>query len=549
MKMLYTLTRDLCDMPASKPVFVRDATGLVRELGFFDQFVLSQAIIVILNGFVLTALFAPYFFPGAHLGLVFLLGSIPAFAMAAVYSKLSAAIPRSGGDYVWSSRILGPLFGSVQFVFLFITTVIIGVGLSTYSIVTIALSQWAFTLGVTTNNPGLISLASTMSTPAVGYPIAVGLIVLETVVSLFSLRVFSVFQRVCVGIFLVINIGFIVLLFTVNPSTFPALFDHAMQVAGSSATYNGIIQQASQSGFAGTQFNLTNTALAAIPWGFLTFTGFNFGAYLAGETKNVKSSITRALFLSVIVTIIALLVMAQMVYNDFGSTFLNSASYVQATNAASLPTLPTTTMMLSLTSPFAAFFLGLGLTLGWVVVCVAYVVTIARMFFAAAFDRLLPTKFAEVSERFHSPQYAIIVVAFIWFLFITFLWYAGFAVGWLTVGIIPPIGYMLPFVAALLFPFAKKDLFKRTVGAMGQASVIIVGSLVGIGAFLFYIIALTFPLSGALGTVYLGTNLTLAMESVGVFIIFGLVIYFSAKFRLSRMGLNISAAYKEIPPE
>lgn len=52
-------------MSASKPVFVRDATGLVRELGFLDQFVLSQAIIVTMNGFVLTALFAPYFFEAA----------------------------------------------------------------------------------------------------------------------------------------------------------------------------------------------------------------------------------------------------------------------------------------------------------------------------------------------------------------------------------------------------------------------------------------------------------------------------------------------------
>ena len=542
-------------MSGSKPVFVRDATGLVRELGFLDQFVLSQAIIVILNGFVLTALFAPYFFPGAHLGLVFLLGSIPAFAMAAVYSKLSAAIPRSGGDYVWSSRILGPLFGSVQFVFLFVTTVIIGVGLSTYSIVTIALSQWAFSMGVTTNNAGLVALASTLgascslSAFCVPWAVAVVILVLETVVSIFSLRIFAAFQRVCVGLFLLINIGFIVLLFTVNPSTFPALFDHAMQVAGSNATYNGIISQATSAGFAGTQFNFTNTVLAAIPWGFLTFTGFNYGAYLAGETKNVKSSITKALFLSVIVTIIVLLVMAQMVYNDFGSTFLNSASYVEANAASSLPTLPTTTMLLSLTSPAVAFFIGLGLTLGWVVVCVAYVVTISRMFFAAAFDRLLPTKFAEVNEKFHSPQAAILVVAAVWFIFITFEWYAGFAVAWLSVGIIPPIGYMLPFIAALLFPFAKKDLFKRTVGAMGQAPVIVIGSLVGIGAFLFYIIALLFPLSGALGTVYVGANVPVAVESVIAMVIIGLLIWGSAKFRLGRMGLNLGAAYAEIPPE
>jgi amino acid transporter len=57
---------------------------------------------------------------------VFALGSIPAFAMAAVYSIMSGAIPRSGGDYVWSTRILGPLYGTVQFVFVLVTAVIGG---------------------------------------------------------------------------------------------------------------------------------------------------------------------------------------------------------------------------------------------------------------------------------------------------------------------------------------------------------------------------------------------------------------------------------------
>jgi len=110
--------------------FAREATGLVRTLGFLDQFIVSQAIIVLVNGFVLTFLFAPVFFPGANLALVFTLGSIPAFAMAYVYAKMSAGMPRSGGDYVWSTRVLGPVFGSVQFVFLLITTLIVGITLS-----------------------------------------------------------------------------------------------------------------------------------------------------------------------------------------------------------------------------------------------------------------------------------------------------------------------------------------------------------------------------------------------------------------------------------
>src|SRR5271154_3542750 len=149
----------------SQGVFVRQSTGLVRSLGFFDQFIISQSIIIFLNSFVLTSLYAPIFFPGANLVVVFALGSIPAFAMAAVYSIMSAAIPRSGGDYVWSTRILGPFYGSVQFVFVLVTAVIGGLAYPTYYAISIALSQLSFSLGVTTNNPSLINAASSFSDP------------------------------------------------------------------------------------------------------------------------------------------------------------------------------------------------------------------------------------------------------------------------------------------------------------------------------------------------------------------------------------------------
>ena len=367
---------------SSQKMFVRDATGLVRALGFLDQFIISQAIINILGGFVLTALFAPFYFPGANLSVVFALGSVPALAMAFVYSKLSAAIPRSGGDYIWSTRILGPFFGSIQFIFLFVGTVIIGIGLSIWSAQAVALSQLAFAIGVTTNNPGMINVGTALGQASLGYPVSVVMTVVVTVIALLGLRVYSWFQKISYFLYYIIAALFLFVLITVDPATIPALFDHAMQVAGYQVTYNGMLQQAASQGFAGTDFNLTNSLLAAIPWGFLTFTGFNYGAYLAGETKSVKNSMTRALFLSVFVTIIALVVMGLLVYRDFGSAFLNAASYIAATNPGSLPALPTTTMLLSVASPIYASLLSLGLYLGWLVVSVAYVVTMSRMLFA-----------------------------------------------------------------------------------------------------------------------------------------------------------------------
>ena len=71
-------------MSGKRPVFLRDATGLVRELGFRDHFLMSQGMVLLINGFVTTVLFAPYFFPGANLYVDFAVGGIPPFCMAYV---------------------------------------------------------------------------------------------------------------------------------------------------------------------------------------------------------------------------------------------------------------------------------------------------------------------------------------------------------------------------------------------------------------------------------------------------------------------------------
>lgn len=258
---------------------------------------------------------------------------------------------------------------------------------------------------------------------------------------------------------------------------------------------------------------------------------------------------TRALFLSVFVTIAVLVVMGIMVYRDFGSAFLNAASYIAATNPSALPALPTTTMLLAVVNPIYASLLGLGLYLGWLVVSVAYVVTMSRMLFAAAFDRLLPTKFADVSDRFHSPGWATVFIGIIVFVYLTIYWNFGWAATWLNTSLVAPVGYLLPLVATLLFPFVKPDLFKRTVGTMGSGAAIAFASFVGVAAFAFYIIAESFPISGSLGVVFLGSNLSLAYGVILALAIIGVAMYLTGSARLKTLGVDIKALYAEIPPE
>jgi amino acid transporter len=520
-------------------IFVRQSTGLVKSLGFLDQFFISQSIIIFLNSFVLTSLYAPIFFPGANLEIVFALGAIPAFAMAAVYSILSAAIPRSGGDYVWSTRIIGPFYGSIQFTFLLGTAVIGGLGLPTYYAVNIALSELLFSLGATTNSSSLVNLGTSISQHSqLGFGIALVIIIIGTLVALFGLKAFSWFQRTAMIIFFAISAVFVALLVAVNPSTIPSLLNHAMNLAGSNTTYAGVVQQAQSSNL--TSFNLKNTLLASIPWGFLAFTGFNFGSYLSGETRGVKSSMTRALFLSVVVTTVLLVLLSVLSYRDFGISFLNSAG------SASSPVLLTPSLLISLENPAVATIIGFGLFLGFIVVSVSYIVTISRMIFAASFDRLVPAKLSDVNDRFHSPYLAVLLLSAVWVVFTAILFFNGFIASFLNTSIIAPVGYLLPLVAVLAFYFKKKELFESTVGQISKPLPLIIAAAVGVGSFIFYIIAQTFPIIS--GT-FLGASLSTAYEVVAVIIIIGVLIYVYARISTERTGIKFKNIYSELPPE
>ena len=92
-----------------------------------------------------------------------------------------------------------------------------------------------------------------------------------------------------------------------------------------------------------------------------------------------------------------------LAYNSFGFGFLNSASYVFATNGSLFPSYPTTSLFISFLNPGVAVLMGLGLAMVMFINVTADILTMARILFAASFDRLLPAKFADVSERFHTP--------------------------------------------------------------------------------------------------------------------------------------------------
>src|ERR1700731_3063134 len=92
----------------STTVFVRNATGLVRELSPFDAFNLVFSAVLIPVGITQVFSFAPTFWPNANVLLSFLFSIPLVLCFGMVYLFFTVAMPRSGGDYVWAAGVLGP---------------------------------------------------------------------------------------------------------------------------------------------------------------------------------------------------------------------------------------------------------------------------------------------------------------------------------------------------------------------------------------------------------------------------------------------------------
>ncbi len=86
-------------------MFLRNATGLLREVSVLDAFIMNTFGMNIAVGAVFLFLQAPANFPQGNMLVAVIIGTLlMAFTLLWVYSTFAAAMPRSGGDYVFVSR-------------------------------------------------------------------------------------------------------------------------------------------------------------------------------------------------------------------------------------------------------------------------------------------------------------------------------------------------------------------------------------------------------------------------------------------------------------
>lgn len=92
-------------------LFVRKATGLVRSWSVFDAFIYALFSINLITLGLYS--FSQMYYFGGGLVPALIVSALFIFFEVIVYAALIAVMPRSGGDYVWQSRILGGAIGFI----------------------------------------------------------------------------------------------------------------------------------------------------------------------------------------------------------------------------------------------------------------------------------------------------------------------------------------------------------------------------------------------------------------------------------------------------
>src|SRR5438128_12403702 len=94
--------------------FERKATGLVREAGWWDVLVYNVNFISIglMAAFLFTVTIP--FYPGVNVYVNELVAFALVIPLSFVFAMFAAAMPRSGGDYVYVSRTLHPAVGMMS---------------------------------------------------------------------------------------------------------------------------------------------------------------------------------------------------------------------------------------------------------------------------------------------------------------------------------------------------------------------------------------------------------------------------------------------------
>jgi basic amino acid/polyamine antiporter, APA family len=554
-------------------LFVRQASGLVRDVS------MTNALFFNISAFVGTAVgwaiafYALYpewvAFGISSYAYMAVLTGVACYFLGMIFSSLTTAMPRSGGDYVFTSRIISPFWGWIE----------------SWTLVGSALTIIGFEIIVATHNIQLTAILLGVAFPTSVFSGAtnwlqdttskfiVGIIILLVIAGIAILKT-RTFHKVVMGltIFAIIAVAInFIGAFTVDPVS----MSNALPALGTSS--KTIIDTATKAGFAlgSPDFSLSETGLIALA-GLASvilfqYIGFQFSSYIAGE---VKGNVRRTVMFAVIGALIFAVFM-NSVYMDvqgfhYGFNMVNAWGYLYwfTSNAPLNGQPPFSPVMLTAVHPgFWPLWLIVALgniTLN-VLLCPVYAIFLSRIVLAWALDRQVPEWFSVVNERTNAPLRVIVLAVLVGAVFyvLTFInqWFPSVNVALSLASttffgiLLAGLTWIMPGLNAILIPYRRPDLFQLTNNTgkfLGLPRLVWSGILWLIFIVPVYVGAFGYPVYKGLissGTSYLSLSNSAGVGWALIFLVIGIVIYFVMRAVNTSRGINVKMIYQELPPD
>jgi basic amino acid/polyamine antiporter, APA family len=521
---------------SSRNLFVRNATGLVRELSAFDAFNLVFSAVLIPVGITEVMAFTPTFWPHANMLVSFLLATPLVATCGLVYLYFTIIMPRSGGDYVWVSRTLNPFLGfftNFSLTFVFLTWI-----------------AFNFTYMLSVMGPSVAFVAG-WNAGWLTSPDHTELMVISTIltavftgVMILGVRVVAKYMAVLFAIVWIGMLAWLIDMLIGGRGGFTSNF-----AAHSGTTVQGVIATANHAGFSAAGGIGWGATLFGMIYCFQVYTGFQWTGYFAGEIRNVRRTATTSILGALLISAIGYVLATALIYKYYGFNFFGSAVF-NAFSGSGKWTLGFQPYLPALVN----FLPGPQWLLVFMSVCFLLAIVWwtptgfmmgTRNMFAWSFDRLAPERLTQVSDRFHTPVLATVVIGVIVEILNYFNIYQGLGSYLLNALVVMGVAFIIVSLAAAVVPWRRPGMHAQ---APGWAKVSLAGVPVITVVAVISAISWGFVIYVALHTGISSVGWKPMIEAFSVPAA-GIVYYIGVRLVRRAQGMQLSQAFAEIPPE